>query len=400
MYFTKNVKICFTEDRYLNSSITGPSRHVKQLARELVNHGYEVTVFCEANPEQAGHSSDLHDTASENPRIVGFHKRGDGPLGTPSGLIEGLRNEHPDVIHAQGYRNATTDSAAVASVLNNIPFVLSPRGSLLGYTYRPATSLTPMAARCYDILTAKMTLRVAAAVVVTSSLEREEAIALGIDPNRIQLIPHGMEFPEIPRDDLGLRGNPKLLVVSRLTPHRNILDIVKSTQPISEEFPDAVLYVVGDPIPSSHDLTERKYYRLVSDLVNSPDFRRNVVLMGGVYGVDLWKIYSSCDLFVYASNYDNFGFGLLEAAYFGLPIVSTDAGIADDIIQGGKGGALLANHNPETIGQAVLQILRDSAEMKRMGLHNRTRANGYSLDRNLKAHIQLYEKIAESGSLG
>jgi glycosyltransferase involved in cell wall biosynthesis len=142
------------------------------------------------------------------------------------GLMKTVRDEHPSIVHAQGYRNSVTDMASVAAATNGIPFVLTTRGSLLGFLRRDTDSMTPVAARLYDFVTLKQTLKLSSAVVVTCDQERRDAISVGIDAAKIRLIPHGMVFPVIPTGICALKGWPRILTVSRITPHRNIVDII------------------------------------------------------------------------------------------------------------------------------------------------------------------------------
>ncbi|MCJ7759642.1 glycosyltransferase family 4 protein [Candidatus Bathyarchaeota archaeon] len=391
-----HVRVCFTEDRFLNKATTGPARHIRQLTRGLASRGHSVIVFCEENAHSNGLHNDLDSDSTQNLRIVQLKAKGRGPLRRLEGLLSGIRDENPDLVHSQGYRNATTDMAAMACVMNRIPFVLSPRGSLFGHRVGTMNTMTPIAARAYDFATAKATLKVAEAVVVTCESERREAISIGLDPSRVRLIPHGMEFPVVLSDIGFLRGSPKLLTVSRLTPLRNILDIIRSVEAISREFPEVVLYIAGDAIPSSHNSAERDYPNKVRALADDPALSSHVVLLGGVYGQKLWDLYSSCDLFIHASDYENFGFGLLEAAFFGLPLVSTDVGVASNLIQNGRGGILIPNHEPEAIAKAACDILRDPSAIQVMREYLKSLSKEYSVSKDLDEHLRLYQEVIES----
>ena len=154
-----------------------------------------------------------------------------------------------------------------------------------------------------------------------------------------------------------------------------------------------MLYVAGDALPSSYETLETKYALKVHQLAHDKSLRGKVRLLGGIYDSRLWELYSSCDLFVYASGYDNFGFALLEAAYFGLPIVTTDVGIASELVKG-QGGIILSGHEPDTIAAGILKILKGDAKTKNvMAEQLRKRALNYSIEKNADAHLSLYKNI-------
>jgi glycosyltransferase involved in cell wall biosynthesis len=309
---------------------------------------------------------------------------------TPA-VMKLIAGKKPDVIHSQGYRNLTTDLCAIAAFINHIPLVITPRGSLLGHTHRSSDSLNAIACRVYDTLTLKMSLRVASAIVVTSQEELNEGLRFGVPIHKLRLIPHGMKMSNPPPRKDNLEGNPKILTVSRITPHRNITAIIKGFKIVLKDYPEAVLYIAGDAIRSSHDSTERMYPSLVMDLIKTEKLDGKVKLLGGVYGEDLWRLYLSSDLFAYASGYDNFGFGLLEAAVFCLPIVSTRVGIAEDLIQDNRNGVLINDIEPASVASAIHHVLTLSlSERKAMGERLKERASHYTIEENSKKHIELY----------
>ena len=383
------MKICLIDQRYRSPRTTGPSRHISYLSQSLAEAGQDVLILCEE--AQGGGQYDR--TSYEGIKVIELKSMGFGFLRVLKGMASTIRDEDPDVVHAQGYRNPVTDIAAAASLLNGIPFVLTPRGSLRGSRYRNVDSSIPALAEMYDLVSQKTVLRVAGAVIASSVSEASDASSLGVSPRKIRLIPHGMKFPTEHFERASLQGKPALLTVSRITPHRNITALMKSMRRIVRTYPKAILYVAGDPISYSQDKAERAYFKEVSSLELDPQLKNHVILLGGVYGRDLWQLYSSADIFLYASSYDNFGFGLLEASFFGLPVVSTDVGIAGDLIDHGKGGILIPDHNPETIADAAILLLQNEAGRTEMATHLKARAIKYSIEPNRDAHLELYREL-------
>lgn len=387
------MKICFIEQRFVNRHKTGPTRHIRELAASLANSGHEVHVVCESVSGFSRASAASYLLSGNRVRVLELKGYGIGNQKTLRGLVRYIRKERPDIVHVQGYRNLVSDTAAIACLLNSIPLVLSPRGSLLGYSYRRVDSLIPVAAKLYDTLSHKMTLEIAEAVVVATAKEKQEALSLRIPPEKIFVISHGIVFPDIPREKQSIEGNPMILTVSRITPHRNIIEVIQSMEFVLKHYPDAVLHIVGEPIAFTRDAAERMYPMKVRELAEIPKLRGHVRLHGGVYGDTLWGFYSAADLFAYASSYDNFGFGLLEAACFGVPIVSTDVGIASDLVGSGQGGAIIPRHEPQLIADAILRTLANQSELAQMRRHLKVRSRQYSIEANRDSYISLYQQL-------
>ena len=75
----------------------------------------------------------------------------------------------------------------------------------------------------------------------------------------------------------------------------------------------------------------------------------------------LFKLYSESDLFVYPGYSDTVGFGILEAMSFGLPVISVDGFARKELIEDGKTGFIISNHekiNNEKIGEKEQEIIK------------------------------------------
>lgn len=71
---------------------------------------------------------------------------------------------------------------------------------------------------------------------------------------------------------------------------------------------------------------------------------------------ELASVYRNANLFVFPSNYEIFGMVLLEALYFGLPVVSSQNGGASVLIRNGKNGYMLEGFALSAWEEKILQI--------------------------------------------
>lgn len=100
----------------------------------------------------------------------------------------------------------------------------------------------------------------------------------------------------------------------------------------------------------------------------------NVSFHGFVNQADLPKVYSSCDLFVLASENEPWGLAVNEAMACGLPVIATsEIGSAMDLVEGYRVGATVPNPNPEELACAMRPILLDSALRKVLACNARNR---------------------------
>ena len=92
-------------------------------------------------------------------------------------------------------------------------------------------------------------------------------------------------------------------------------------------------------------------------LVDELKIKDHVRFEGWKTGIELWKIYQESDLFVFASTYENFGLPLLEAASFGIPLISTDVGVAQDIIGKNNGGKIILELDEHKYAKNIKKLL-------------------------------------------
>ncbi len=373
--------------------MTGPIRHLAGLASILARRGHEVNVVTS--------NSDVPDStpAEEEVNRVAIHRlrtewRWGHWIRCPE-LRRFLKLNDYDLIHAQSYRNYFCETGAEIARTRQVPFVITPRGSLLGYRYIGATRFSWTPNIVFDLATRKRALR-RATIVTTSSAETEDALRIGIPADRIRMIPHGLDLNFMPEFKPRSTGGERLLFVGRITGQRNLEFLLRGFYLATKTHPNLGLTVVGDPIPSKFSFSERHYNGRIRLLATKLNLDSRVRFVGGVYGSALWDYYLASDLFLYSAKYDNFGLALLEAAYFGLPIISTPVGIAPEL---GRlsGGVLLADHDDDqALSDAIHKASTDAEWRGQASRSLHQISKNFSIERNADAHEFLYESLIDS----
>jgi UDP-glucose:(heptosyl)LPS alpha-1,3-glucosyltransferase len=118
----------------------------------------------------------------------------------------------------------------------------------------------------------------------------------------------------------------------------------------------------------------------------------NLVRFEG-HRADVERYYAGADLFVLPTLYDPFANACLEAMACGLPVLTTAANGAAELLQDGVNGRVLGEMpSAETLADAVQSLL--SCERRRaMGEAAQRTAGDYSLLRALRHTLQLYESV-------
>lgn len=107
--------------------------------------------------------------------------------------------------------------------------------------------------------------------------------------------------------------------------------------------------------------------------------------------LQLWR---DADVFVFPSRLETFGIVLLEAQSFGVPIVSSKAGAAQEILANGKAGWLLNQVDESSLAQALQEALDNPLLRESKAEYGYWRGKEkYDLRRNARALLSWIEEL-------
>ena len=237
--------------------------------------------------------------------------------------------------------------------------------------------------------------RKATRVVATSSRARNELCEAGFSEEQIALLPNGVDttvYNACPEDKrslklrMGLPARRSALYVGRLVPHKGLRVLLQAWQIVVRHTTvGAQLVLVGDGAEKSQ----------LQEMVGVYGLRDRVTFVGAVEATVPY--YQACDLFVLPSFYEGLSNALLEAMACGLPVVATRVSGNEDLVQDGESGLLIPAGDAQSLGGAILKLLRDHSLSKRMGAQaHHTVQESYSLDRSVSAYVRLYDELRDT----
>lgn len=101
--------------------------------------------------------------------------------------------------------------------------------------------------------------------------------------------------------------------------------------------------------------------------------------------------YGAADCFLLCSTREGTSMVLLEAAYFGLPVVSTETTGARDAVRDGETGYLVPRRDARTLAARLLQVLEDPSLARAMGLRGRAFVQkAFDPERLLQRHLDFW----------
>ncbi len=152
-------------------------------------------------------------------------------------------------------------------------------------------------------------------------------------------------------------GRKICLSIARFSdPRKDALTLLRAWELVSKRVPEAVLELVGTP-PA--DRICRKFKTLIDE--------GKIRFVGTVDQDKKLEILSRSSLAIISSLQEGLGIAGLEAASFGLPIVSTDCGGPSDYVLDGLTGFIVPVGDYEAMADRIVQLLKDKKLSAKMG---------------------------------
>lgn len=173
------------------------------------------------------------------------------------------------------------------------------------------------------------------------------------------------------------------ITVGRLVPVKCIALQIRAFAVVHKRFPRTRLLIVGDG-PLRNELKVLAEQEGVSE---------QVAFVGWVD--DVVPYLRQADCFVLTSREEGYGLAVVEAASFGLPIIMTDVGCANDIIVSGKNGIIVPVDSMQALETAMTALRSDVQLRRRFAEVNRTTVCEKlpSLEETLQAQVLSWKKI-------
>jgi glycosyltransferase involved in cell wall biosynthesis len=210
------------------------------------------------------------------------------------------------------------------------------------------------------------------AAYVFSAWARAVNVRWGADEAKLEVIPPG--FPTPPAVERDGRDTFTLLFVGGDFERKGGFEVIEAFAQAVHELPSLRLLLAGsDPEARNPDrlvhgwVSERRRRDALERLDGLE--REGLARRAAWIGRDelLADVYPRADAFVMPTHAEGFGFTNVEAMSFGLPVITSTAGPAREIVSDGRTGVLVAPGDVDGLRDAMLQLGGDEPTARRMG---------------------------------
>lgn len=368
----------------LEATSGGAAKHVLDLCEGLAKRGVEVHLIYSPLRMDGLFQTGMERLREAGVKLSSFPMRRE-PHISDVGALRYLRTyviRHGPFVLIHAHSSKAGGLARLLRILGGPPVVYTPHAfATLSKNFGRLAYLT------YEVAE-RFLANFTSVLIAGSAYEAKEAKRLGYQ--KLAIVHQGIDLAELPlgsRDEIRQEWGiaPDAIVigfVGRLAPQKAPWVLVDAFQRVSAKYPAALLVMVGDG-PLKGKLLEMIQQKGLLGRVLLPGFMEGRRAMRGF------------DIFVLASEYESFGYVLVEAMAEGLPIVTTKVGVAEEIVTEGENGFLVPTGDVEAFARAFDRLISDVALRRRMGEANRVRVQRFSVDTMVEAILRIYEEVAK-----
>ncbi|HOI57107.1 glycosyltransferase family 4 protein [Methanoculleus sp.] len=363
----------------------GIERYVHNLGRALADRGHEVTVLTanipEGNPVENDNGVVVKRYAClacpfSDPFVPSFFRPSENLVGA-------------DILHVHNAYSAAALSAAIAWKESGIPTVLTHHGQ-----HMFGDPIRDLFVTLYRKTVERWLVNRMDRIVTLSPSDAEYVSTFGVSREKISIIPNAIRsgdfLPYMARDTTGfekaygLEGKKRVLFVGQISTRKGVDTLVRAVDLIvNEQGRDNLIFLfIGDG----------DYRDKARELARSYHIDTYVRFPGTVAFQDLVSAYLSSDAYVLPSLSEGMPTVILEAMFFGLPIITTNLPCIRDNF--GDHAVLVPPRDEHTLAYVIPELLDDAARCQQLSTRGRelVRSN-YTWDSVVLAYERLYEQM-------
>jgi len=194
------------------------------------------------------------------------------------------------------------------------------------------------------------------ALTVVSQAMKKTVVAMGIDPDKVEVIPMGVDLKGLFTPDPGVqRKTDELLFVGRLVEVKGLQTLFDAMPKVLAKYPGIRLIVAGaGPLESELRASAKKL-----DIADRVDFR------GMVMQSKLPELYRQATMAVFpfvvtkSGVQEGFGLVVVEAMGCGCPVIAGDLPALHDTVIHEENGLLFESGNSQALADAIIRMLAD-----------------------------------------
>lgn len=150
-----------------------------------------------------------------------------------------------------------------------------------------------------------------------------------------------------------------IMMASRLEKEKNVFMAVEIMKDLVSHYPKIGMIIIGDG-------REKKK---LEQFVTKYNLQRNIIFEG--WQNDLISYYKTSNAFISTSLYEGYGLTIVEALACGCPVISSDVGVAGEVISEGESGFVCSIDDKNCFIRRIKEIMQVPSLKERLGINSK-----------------------------
>ena len=365
----------------------GQERYVLHLSKKLRQLGHKVTVYT------TNHSNLPSFEQFEGIDVYRF-KMLFAPLNNPISLdfLKIFRNlDNFDLIHVHNEHSFLSFVSILYNLVYKKPAVLTCHGQL-----RFGSSLQDLFEGIYMRSIGRSIFSIVDKIVTLSKTDKDYLASFGVGKNKIEVLSNAIDIDylsgevnkEAPKKyKLNEKFSYKkiMLFVGRIIKRKGIHYLIKSIPEVIKAHKDVLCVLIGNG----------EYKSQAEQLTRNLNLEDYVLFLGSLPQEMVFKYYQVADAFVLPSISEGCPTTLLEAMYFGLPVIATDI---PGVYEHFKDVAILVSPGDEKeLASAIIRLFGDQELSQRLSMEGKKLVETkYTWGSVAKRYEEMYSDLVSS----
>ena len=183
-------------------------------------------------------------------------------------------------------------------------------------------------------------------------------------------------------------NHPQVLFVGGNFQRKGLPTLLRAVAQLKKPLPAIRLHVVGDNPARRH----------MTALTEELGLSGHVTFFGFLPHSALASLYHAAQVLALPSEIEGFGITLLEAMYFGVPVIGSSRGGSQELIRDGWNGYLVEPGDAPGLAEKLFALLANPKLQKEMGTHGQRTAERFTLQRMVEETLGVYTEVVKSFS--
>jgi len=234
-----------------------------------------------------------------------------------------------------------------------------------------------------------------ACIAPTDFAGKQSAYLLGVPDDIIYTIHYGLDLSQFKNDQPEVFEEGLILYIGTIIRKKGVFELPDIFKQVRKQYPNAKLVLIGG---DSGDIQTKSQstWQLVEKQFATEDLE-NVTYLGKIPYQEVQNYIKKANVCVFPTYAETLGMVTIESMAMQKPVVNSDIGWAQELMEDRKSGYLVHPSNHTEYASRIIQLLKDAELSKQVGQNARKYVKKhFDINKIVKKNIQLYQQIIEA----